>query len=657
MHILASSGFGVLLRLRALIICRKSPIKKRAFIEFAMLKSQGYWKTSSEWHSIINEFKAFCAISETDMTYIIPNCTMLIGEDFSNVTKKYFEYFSIPKVKKAFGISGDQIEWALQIHIEEAYITPTCLLTGLLSRFEENWGEFIKRYVSTAYIAETDEDQEKNKAKTILTNELYFTFAWLLWGPSYEIKHRNFWAGLCQISYGDESNSIPAVANVNTNAAAKLQAKFIENKGHRYGILVSAKISIFENKAYYKSIRNIVNPEDTYFYNKIENGAFPFAAQIDDLIVCDNYKAKKYYCTAYVWLLFELEEQEHFAFRPEKSIAFFEHANLTDKKSYQFLIETLIDKSIKHFADIFSKPEYEGRRYRFVCAMNDEITASFYERYHEIIDSENEIGKKFRNRIFPEPKHAPAVAFSAYDEYFSKSNVLSYFEVSLKDKNTISEFGRFYTDIYMENFQDADERETFDNMLLYLKNGETAEKYRYHIILAKDNNGNVVGGGIFNYFIETNSGVIEFIAVKSDTQSSGIGTLIYKHILNVMGFDARKINNKKLAYVFCEIDSPEYSKSNNKKYLYFWNKHNYWHLDFNYIQPALSSSQSPVHGLWFLISPQGSDLSEVKGELVAKIICDYMKYAMQINNPQENSDYIKMKGELLSKPVNVLRII
>jgi hypothetical protein len=249
-YILASSGFGMRPRFRVLFICRNSPVKKRAFIEFAMLKSQGYAMVSSEWHSLINEFKAFYAINEAYMTYSIPNCTLLIGEDFSIITKKYFEYFSIPKVKKAFGILDDKIGWVLKIQIEESYVTPTCLLTGLLSKFEENWEEFIRRYVSTAYIAETDNAKDKDKSNAILTNELYFTFAWLLWGPSYEIKYRNYWAGLCQISYGDESNSIPVVANTNTNAAGKLKEEFIKNKGHRYGSLISAKLSIFENKAY-----------------------------------------------------------------------------------------------------------------------------------------------------------------------------------------------------------------------------------------------------------------------------------------------------------------------------------------------------------------------------------------------------------------------
>lgn len=185
-HILASYGFGLFPRIKVLFLCRKSSVMKRAFIEYSMLKSQGYGKTSSEWHSIINEFKAFYDVNEKSLIYPIPNCTVLIGEEFSVITERYFNYFSIPKVNKAFGISDNRIPWVLKIQIDEAYVTPACLLSGLLSKFEENWSEFIKRYVSTAYIAEIDEDMDENKSNSILTNELYYTFAWLLWGPSYE---------------------------------------------------------------------------------------------------------------------------------------------------------------------------------------------------------------------------------------------------------------------------------------------------------------------------------------------------------------------------------------------------------------------------------------------------------------------------------------
>lgn len=652
--ILSPCGLGFWPRLRVLFICRKSQVKKRAFLEYAILKTGGCPVIHSEWHAIINGFKAY--YSDTNpgaLKYSIPNCTPLIEKEFSEATSRYFNYFSQEQVKKAFGIQEDQLCWVLKLHIEEAYATPTCLLTGLLSQYDESWEEFIKRYVSTAYITESGENQSKN----VLSNELYFTFAWLLWGPSYELDYRKYWAGLCQLSYGDESNSVPAIADTETNVADHLKNRFFENEERRYGALIAADVSIYDKKPFYAALRTSINPDNTYFYDKVENNDLSFGIKIRDFAPCLNYKAKKYYSTAYVWILFELEDEEH-SFRPEKSVAFFEHANLASKGTYKFLIETLIDKSLKHFESIFSNPEYSERKYRFVCAMNDKIALECANRYREIMALETEFGNALKERIIMEPKHSPSDVFASYDEFFSPSKLINYVEVSYLNQNTISDFGQFYTDVYMEAFPDENEREGFDSFLRYLKRGLNADKYRYHIIIAKDESDRVIGGCVFNYFAKSNTGVIEFLAVRSDLQSSGIGSMIYKHVKSILSKDAYQMNGKPLDYICCEIDSPEYSKAEIKKYLYFWNKNNFWHLDFDYIQPALSSEQKPVTGLWFTISPQHSSHSAASSRLVADVLYDYIKYAMCIDDPDQCQEYIKMSGDLLlNETVGLKKII
>ena len=184
------------------------------------------------------------------------------------------------------------------------------------------------------------------------------------------------------------------------------------------------------------------------------------------------------------------------------------------------------------------------------------------------------------------------------------------------------------------------------------------QDYCYHIILAKDESDRVVGGCVFNYFKRSNTGVIEFLAVRNDQQSSGIGTLLYKHVMWVLSEDAHRVRHTSLDYVCREIDSPEYSRAEIKKYLYFWNKNNFWRVDFDYVQPALSSDQEPVDGLWFTISPQCSGASEVSSRLVADVLYDYIKYAMCIDDPDSNSEYQKMAKALLKKKtVGLKRII
>lgn len=267
---------------------------------------------------------------------------------------------------------------------------------------------------------------------------------------------------------------------------------------------------------------------------------------------------KMYICgdvTAYVWILFELEDDDY-SFKPEKSVAFFEHANLANKGTYKFLIETLIDKSLKHFESIYAQPENSERRYRFVCAMNDKIALECINKYRDVMNSGTPIGEILKEKIVMEPKHSPLDVFASYDEFFSPSNLLKYVEVTYMNQNTISDFGQFYTDIYMEAFPDENEREGFDNFLKYLKRAGDAKEYKYHIVLAKDELGRVIGGCIFNYYKKSNTGVIEFLAVRSDLQSSGIGTMIYKHITSILSEDAHQMSGRPLEYICCEIGSP-----------------------------------------------------------------------------------------------------
>ena len=355
--------------------------------------------------------------------------------------------------------------------------------------------------------------------------------------------------------------------------------------------MISADISLYDKKPFYAALRTKINPENIYFYDKVENGELSFGVKIDDFAPCINYKAKKYYSTAYVWILFELEDEEY-SFKPEKSVAFFEHANLANKGTYKFLINTLIDKSLKHFEGLYSKPENLNRRYRFVCAMNDKIALECVNKYNEIMNSGTPFGNILKSKVIMESKRSPSDVFASYDAFFSPSKLLKYVEVSYLDQNTISDFGQFYTDIYMDAFPDENEREGFDSFIRYLKRSGSASAYKYHIILAKDESNRVIGGCVFNYFKKSNAGVIEFLAVRRDLQSSGIGSMIYKHVASMLSEDAYQMNGKQIDYICCEIDSPEYSKAEIKKYLYFWDKNKFWHLDFNYVQPALSSEQN-----------------------------------------------------------------
>lgn len=263
----------------------------------------------------------------------------------------------------------------------------------------------------------------------------------------------------------------------------------------------------------------------------------------------------------------------------------------------------------------------------------------------------------FRERLIMKDKYSPAVVFAAYDEYFMSNEELVYEEVCTKNKETITNLGRFYTEVYMDSFPNPDERETFDSLLSYLKDGEQATEYKYHIVIAKNENAEIVGGCIFDYFPATNAGMIEFLAVKSDMQSSGIGTAIYKHVLSILAEDAFACGNRAVDNIFCEMDSPEYNQAELKKYLYFWDKQKFNRIHFDYIQPSLSQGQNSVDGLWLTVSPQETICTELEGDYVLSVIKDYMRYAMRIDNPDEHEDFLRMKEEIGTRKVALGRVI
>lgn len=639
--IFAKTGLPIFTRLRILFICRKSFIKKRIFIEFAILKTQGHFKTRKEWRRIINEFKDYYLISNGEYYFDIDNITYLITEEFSEITERYFSFLNKVDIKKVYS-SDEKNSWLIKIRVKDAYATPTCLISGLLSEYKENWDEFIKRYVSVAFMQSDDCNSAVNK---VLTEELYFTFAWLLWGPSFEIEYKKYWGGLCQLSFGDESNSMPAIVTRNKGINDKLRTIFIVNSNKQYGELISPVICLHE-KSYYSNFEALMNPRNAYFYKKAKGNALSFVASIDDFELATGFKARKYYCTAYVWILFELESDDS-RLHPENLVAFFEHSNLSDANTYNFLIETLLNKVFLHFSKIFSDPNLKDRTYRFACSFNDTIKERFIEKYNEFIKTEE--GKSFKGRLIETPKRTASEVFSEIDEFFYTESNIVFEEISKENKDWIKLLSEFYTSVYMESFPE-DERETFDNLLHYLSQADENDQYKYHISVAKNEKGEIIGGAIYDYFSSINSGAIEFIVVKKDQQSIGLGSKIYEHIIKILSRDAHEFKNSTLKNIYCEIDSPETSLQSVKKYLFFWNKNNYKKIDFKYVQPSLSQDKKPVEGLWLVVAPIDSTETEIsKDELIEFLRC-YLKYCMQIEKPEENEIFIKMKKEIEELP-------
>ena len=210
------------------------------------------------------------------------------------------------------------------------------------------------------------------------------------------------------------------------------------------------------------------------------------------------------------------------------------------------------------------------------------------------------------------------------------------------DVKSLNDLETFYRNVYLDCFTNKDERESLNNLFFYLKRSTKTRLWKYHIILIKDNTGSILGGAIFDYFKKSNTGMVEFVAIRNDYQHLGLGSFLYRAILRYLIADARQNHLTKPAYVFCEVEIPA-TRGRYKKNILFWNHHRFRHLNFQYIQPNLSPGQKALNNLWLMM--RGTDTS-VPGQLILNVLSDYLKYGMNIPKPTQNPHYRKMRQEI-----------
>lgn len=179
----------------------------RVFLETALLRTEGRRLSRAEWKQFYRDFLILLASSQDKhYTISVRNCTLLTRIDNSCgegcLLQNYFDYFSRPKVRKTFGIpENEPIGFFSYVKIEEGFLTDTMLLTGLMSTYGENWDKIIKKYISSA----------RQDSCAVTLSEMYLAYAWMLWGPSYQLREQENSLRLGQLLFGDENNSIYVV--------------------------------------------------------------------------------------------------------------------------------------------------------------------------------------------------------------------------------------------------------------------------------------------------------------------------------------------------------------------------------------------------------------------------------------------------------------
>lgn len=212
---------------------------------------------------------------------------------------------------------------------------------------------------------------------------------------------------------------------------------------------------------------------------------------------------------------------------------------------------------------------------------------------------------------------------------------------------------RFYTNIYVPEFPDHDERESMENMSNYLqlKADGWYGSNNYHILVVMQDE-QPIAGSITDYLAEANTGVIEFLLVAPEFRGQGVAKKLLEFTEATFQADAKNQFDRDLDLIVGEMNDPfkiAIEDDNVDPFVRakIWGKWGYQKLNFPYIQPALSNDQEAVYHLLLMGKVVNTDYAHsIPASLIKLIVHEYIRWAMRIENPDQCTEYQAMRRHL-----------
>jgi hypothetical protein len=315
-------------------------------------------------------------------------------DDSRTKIKRYFEALERRGQAKA----EDPDRFLTEARFESGYIAPIFLITGLVNRFadEDGWNLVLDNYrrliEEDAFYA-----PELRELRSFLFN------CWLLWGPSIQPCSCEAWAIgedpssdlMIQYGYGDENNSIDILikgglsldfraklsAILNRRAADQVDkpfnihaAPFVATGRFRWG----PSLSDTELSA----AQVLVRGGSDASRRQPMNGRLVLECRHNDVTVAGSVSSSSGYYSAYLWLMFLIQDAQGRSFHAElwkNLFVIFEHGNIADATTYHTLKEQLVAKACATLATVLAEGDRSaevGRpksplRLAYACAFDD----------------------------------------------------------------------------------------------------------------------------------------------------------------------------------------------------------------------------------------------------------------------------------------------
>lgn len=251
-----------------------------------------------------------------------------------------------------------------RVRIEQGFVAPLYLLTGLLATYDEDWSHVIDDY-GRAITLEDDAlgDRALRRLQTFLFD------CWLLWGPSIPVCVCDNWDGVSalQYGYGDENNSIPLFGAGLVAELGKLIAR-VKDDAHA-PVAFQASITgvpcwgpSIEARKFCIAQQALCQPESGMLLEFVAIEAIGSRAE----------EVKRRYYSAYIWVMFVICDAAGEPLFKEQRwrglLPIYEHGNIADGKTYAVLKRQLARKALGLLRDLAAA--HTQLRFRFVCAFD-----------------------------------------------------------------------------------------------------------------------------------------------------------------------------------------------------------------------------------------------------------------------------------------------
>jgi len=314
-------------------------------------KLQAYRKALRDWHDNISLLTDKLMKNSDNNKIVVDTCFAI-----SEVQEEILRYFRVRLAENAKVDANPEV-FMSEVHVQEAFVAPLQLLSGLLGKYDEDWPRLIEGHRATV-------DELDDGLGDIHSFQAFLFTCWLAWGPSIPFGTCKRWGGnkVMQLGYGDESNSIALAVR----SADEPPPPRVARGGH---------VVLAEGW----QVTGVIKAADAVDHLQLcsaqtevlRAGQNQLVLETSGPITAPSEEDSVYY-SAYIWVIIVLCGTDG---RPRHSepwknmLTFFEHGNVADDSTYLMLKRQLAAKARTSLESILR--EHPDLILSFACAIDD----------------------------------------------------------------------------------------------------------------------------------------------------------------------------------------------------------------------------------------------------------------------------------------------